>query len=1140
MLFFAFLLLFIFQPAYSLIDDDDNNNHQQCTKDSCASITSSTYYVLYDVNHGEGFNLRRDVYIRMANLIHTLREHKSTDSNWVLVLPPWGPLYHWFSHNLPRTQLEWSHFFDIKSLSRFIPVIEFEDFLQLFTSSSSSSSTSQITIPYVYTLQHFSEGWGEHFEEKLEIRKCNEEPMYEKRNDNYYYGWFFGYNDRVRARQFQCLSAQGFVTVLVDFLIQNITWLDDRNKKQFVKSIMFDRAETLLHVDYGGYNYWRARRSMRYAKQLVDLGNRFRADYLNSTDLIDRTVLIDDWTKMKRHHSQAMGGPYIGIHLRRRDYIKARPGYVPSLEHAARQVCHHLNRLNLSLTFIATDADENEIDTLRQHAHQLCEISSNQIYTYRPNEKILEKILDGGKAIVDQWICAHARYFIGSYESTFSFRIQEDREILGFEQDSTFNRLCGDHEDFSFSLNMELLSFQFTTFDITISIVLLIIALIAVYWFQREPSSSKSDDIKQTIRNFRIDNVGVKGTGASQEGSFVDRMIHSNKKMVVFYGSQTGTAEDFAQRIAKQAKRYGISAAVCDPEECDMEELKRLIAIDKHLALFCLATYGEGDPTDNAQEFYEWLRGDERDLTDLHYAVFGLGNKTYEHYNAVGKLVDKRIAELGGVRVCELGLGDDDGNVEDDFMAWTTIFWQNVCHKYELVINTDGASMRQYKLVPGPFSVDSVFTGEIGRLKSYEKQKPPYDARNPYLAPVTKSRELFQKDCLRSCLHLELDISATNIKYEVGYHVAVFPSNDVTLVNRVGELLDVNLDEIIALVNVDEDAQKKFPFPCPCSYRTALTYYLDLTSMPNTQILKEIAQYATDENDKTLLTLMGSYSEDGKIKYKEWILDSCRSIVAILEDLSSLKPPLDHLCELLPRLHPRYYSISSSAKVHPTSIHITAVIVHFETPTKRVAKGVATNCFKELYMRHQAIGCAQHKEDDTCHLPNRLPIFIRKSSFRLPFRFQTPIIMIGPGTGLAPFRGFIQERHFFKTQGKPVGETILYYGCRNRAEDYLYEEELNYFIKENALELHVAFSRDQEEKIYVTHLLKDHGAKLWKLIKEDNASIYVCGDAKNMARDVHSILIDIAQTYGNMTLERATAFIKDLTQKDRYSQDVWS
>lgn len=179
------------------------------------------------------------------------------------------------------------------------------------------------------------------------------------------------------------------------------------------------------------------------------LGNRFRADYLNSTDVDDRTILIEDWTKMKRHSGHALGGPFISIHLRRRDYVKARPVHVPSLEHAARQVCHHLTRLNLSLAFISTDADENEIDEVRHYAQEICQISAKQILTYRPNEKILENILDGGKAIVDQWICAHARYFLGSYESTFSFRIQEDREIFGFQSDQTFNRLCGDREGLS-------------------------------------------------------------------------------------------------------------------------------------------------------------------------------------------------------------------------------------------------------------------------------------------------------------------------------------------------------------------------------------------------------------------------------------------------------------------------------------------------------------------------------------------------------------------------------------------------------------------------------------------------------------------------------------------------------------------
>lgn len=152
---------------------------------------------------------------------------------------------------------------------------------------------------------------------------------------------------------------------------------------------------------------------------------------------------------MKRHRGQALGGPYLSVHLRRRDYVKARAQQVPSLEHAARQICHHSTRLNLTRVFISSDADENEIETVRQHTERLCHLSTNDILTYRPDEKVLKKILDGGKAIVDQWICAHARYFLGSYESTFSFRIQEDREIFGFNEDLTFNRLCGDGEGLS-------------------------------------------------------------------------------------------------------------------------------------------------------------------------------------------------------------------------------------------------------------------------------------------------------------------------------------------------------------------------------------------------------------------------------------------------------------------------------------------------------------------------------------------------------------------------------------------------------------------------------------------------------------------------------------------------------------------
>lgn len=179
--------------------------------------------------------------------------------------------------------------------------------------------------------------------------------------------------------------------------------------------------------------------------------------------------------------------------------------------------------------------------------------------------------------------------------------------------------------------------------------------------------------------------------------------------------------------------------------------------------------------------------------------------------------------------------------------------------------------------------------------------------------------------------------------------------------------------------------------------------------------------------DKEFLKLISSTSPEGKAQYQSWVHDSCRNIVHILEDIKSCRPPIDHICEILPRLQPRYYSISSSAKLYPTVVHVTAVLVQYETKGGRTNKGVATT-----YLAQKAI-------NGTEDLP-KVPVFIRKSQFRLPTKSETPVIMIGPGTGLAPFRGFIQERDLHRNEGKTVGDTILYFGCRKKAEDFIYEE----------------------------------------------------------------------------------------------------
>ncbi|XP_059054376.1 NADPH--cytochrome P450 reductase isoform X2 [Achroia grisella] len=516
-------------------------------------------------------------------------------------------------------------------------------------------------------------------------------------------------------------------------------------------------------------------------------------------------------------------------------------------------------------------------------------------------------------------------------------------------------------------------------------------------------------------------------------------------------------------------------------------------------------------------------------IQKLRYMVFGLGNKTYEHYNAVAIYLDKRLEELGASRVYELGLGDDDANIEDDFITWKDKFWPSVCEKFNIESTGEEELTRQFRLVthaPDEIPTNNIFTGEIARLHSLQVQRPPYDAKNPFLAQIKVNREL-HKAGDRSCLHVEFDISDSKMRYEAGDHVAVYPINDSTLVERIGELTNSDLNEIFSLINTDQESSKKNPFPCPTSYRTALSHYLEITALPRTHIMRELAEYCSDEEDKKKLLLMATNSQEGKALYQSFVVDACRNIAHILEDIKSCKPPLDHICELLPRLQPRFYSISSSPKLHPETVHVTAVVVEYKTLTGRINKGVATTWL------------AQHKPEDGKPLP-RVPIYIRKSQFRLPLQPQTPIIMVGPGTGFAPFRGFLQERAHARANGKEVGDNILYFGCRHRDQDYIYQEELEQYETNGDVKLNLAFSRDQAQKVYVTHLLEKNIDQIWDIIGNRNGHFYVCGDAKNMAVDVRNILLKAVQEKGGRTEAEAIQFLKKLDSMKKYSSDVWS
>lgn len=291
------------------------------------------------------------------------------------------------------------------------------------------------------------------------------------------------------------------------------------------------------------------------------------------------------------------------------------------------------------------------------------------------------------------------------------------------------------------------------------------------------------------------------------------------------------------------------------------------------------------------------------------------------------------------------------------------------------------------------------------------------------------NREL-QKAGDRSVMHIELDIEGSRMQYEAGDHVGIFPQNDADLVQLLGELCGADLDEKYSPIDNEQHSMssKKRLSPSPTTYRSFLTNFVELTTVPTPAVLGQLAEHCSDEIDLEFLTLLSSNSSEGTAEYQSWVRDAYRNIVHILEDMDSCKPNIDLICEILPPLRPRYYSISSSAKLHPNTVHVTMMLKQYTSKTGRINKGVTSSFM------------ASKGPEELKKQPVRVPVFIRKSKFHLPRNTNEPVIMIGAGTGLAPFRGFIQERDLLRRSGKSVGQTILYFGSRRRSEDFLYEE----------------------------------------------------------------------------------------------------
>jgi len=690
---------------------------------------------------------------------------------------------------------------------------------------------------------------------------------------------------------------------------------------------------------------------------------------------------------------------------------------------------------------------------------------------------------------------------------------------------------------------------------------------------------------------------------AAAKNAMVDRTKYPGGKITVYYATQTGTAESFAKDLEREGRDHGFLLKIEDVEELDSNP-QLLVGIENYegptesksripygptektednvrpRAIILAATYGEGEPTDNATELVNAMKEimevnknpspQTAMLKNLDYCVFGLGNTEYEIFNAMGKFFDSSLEVLGGTRILKLGVGDDSDDLEGDFEKWKDLLWTTLKRKYIPQNENGGVSKKakkkgteSTKLPDCVYAID--YHTEMTPLESFDSDvnrgTVPLDSialssKNSHYftaidCPVSTVKELrstTEQNNYGSTVHVEIDISEAGHAgdYMTADNLGVLPCNSNAVVEAVALALGYKLDSVFSVKagkNPDGEVHEwhGVPFPTPLSVRELLTRYLDLTSAPRRSDLKLLSHYAKPGLDRKVLQRLSS--KEGKQDYRTKIMDAKVGLVQLLQLCPSIQIPLEHLIGNICRLQlPRFYTISSCPKVYPTSIHLTVSVTQEKRPTTSDGRGNGNNdeqpMFEGVCSTHIAAASQQ----------NHLRVFVRPSTFRLPTELSTPIIMIGPGTGIAPMRALLQDRQHTQEQQKLEGKphhctNVLYFGCQQAEVDYLYREELADYREKGLLtDLHVAFSRkDPTQKEYVQHLLRRNSKETYQLVRNEGAYVYVCGGVK-MGHDVTETLKEIfmEQSSVPMTKDDTTNYLAQLSKDGRFVQELWS
>lgn len=543
-----------------------------------------------------------------------------------------------------------------------------------------------------------------------------------------------------------------------------------------------------------------------------------------------------------------------------------------------------------------------------------------------------------------------------------------------------------------------------------------------------------------------------------------------SKEVTILYGSQTGNGQALAEKLTKNLKAEEYQVTLASMNEFKPNALKKIENL-----LLIVSTHGEGDPPDNALPFHEFLHSKRAPkLENLQFSVLSLGDSSYEFFCKTGKQFDERLLELGAKQLSPRV--DCDLDYDESAAEWFT---------YVLAtLNEQQGSSSTTVQQP----VNKVIEEQL-----------EYSRTNPFKAEILENLNLNGRGSNKETRHLELSLEGSNLEFEPGDSLGIYPENDFELVDTLIEEMGWNASEV---VKVNKQGELK-------PLREALISNFEITVLTK-PLLQKAANFTANNELKELL------EPEREQDCRDYLYG--RDLLDLVRDFAPWEVSLSNFIAILRKIPARLYSIASSSKTNPDEVHLTIGTVRYEAHG-RDRVGV---CSDECAVRAQP--------------GDHLPVYVqRNSNFKLPEDPNTPLIMVGPGTGIAPFRSFLEEREEIGAEGK----TWLFFGDQHFVTDFLYQIEWQQWLKEGVLtRMDVAFSRDTKDKVYVQHRMLENSQAIFKWL-EEGAVLYVCGDEKHMAADVHATLEKILQAEGAMNSKEASDYLADMQQQKRYQRDVY-